>query len=372
VTSSKWRLILGVALVAGLAPAALAAQATYPNVKITGRLQVEFYSFDNDQNAIYQALPANVRAPESSFLIRRARIEARGNLAEQVSFVIAPNYTTGQSGLTLADAYLDVAFTKGETPSTLVLRVGQFKRPFGRYELTSSTNLPSLERGAYRGLVPASSSDLAVGNGYEARDLGAGLYFTGLSDQLDVSVAVMNGALSPNFVDLNGAKSFYARATYAITPKLSVGASFGDHDFQAIDTLPTPDDTTQTRNTGFGLDAQWSAPGEAGLYLMVDYVSGESAVNSANTVWGIQAVAAYHIRMASPTGFLYAIEPALRYDVAEPNNNLIDDQTTLITAGVNLYLTSRTQVRLLYESQGFEDSALSTISGFRGALTMHF
>ena len=69
---------------------------------------------------------------------------------------------------------------------------------------------------------------------------------------------------------------------------------------------------------------------------------------------------------------LYAIEPAFRYDVAEPNNSVVDDQTTLITAGVNLYLSSKAQFRLMYESQSFEDSSLKTISGFRTALTMNF
>jgi len=365
------RSALGLTLVTGLAVGTAAAQTTYPNVKMSGRLQMEFYDFDNGGNALYAALPAAVRAPESAFLIRRARIEAKGNLAENIYFIIQPNYTTGQSGITLKDAYIDVAFTKPEAPSTILLRAGQFKRPFGRYELTSSNNLPSLERGAYRGLVPVASNDLAVGNGFEAHDLGAGLYYTGLSGKLAVSGAVMNGALSPNNIDLNGAKSLYARATFAITPKLSIGASYGDHDFVQRPDTTVPADSA-ARNVGYGLDAQWSAPGEAGLYLMADYLSGESTVNSANTIWGFQAVAAYNIRMTSPTSFLYAIEPAVRYDIAEPNNNVIDDQSTLITAGVNLYLTSKAQIRLMYESQSFEDSSLSTISGFRGALTMNF
>ena len=370
-----WRSASSLAFLTMLAAGAAAAQTTYPNVKVTGKLQVEFYDFNNGENAIYAALPTAVRAPESSFLVRRARVEARGNIAENVSFVISPNYTTGQSGVTLKDAYLDVAFTKQEAKSAFVLRAGQFKRYFGRYELTSSNNLPSLERGAYRGLVPVSSNDLAVGNGFEAHDIGAGLRFTGLDKRLALMGSVMNGSLSPNNIDLNNGKSYYGRATFAITPMLAIGASYGDHDFQTIDTLstgPLVTDTTQTRNTGWGLDAQWSAPGNEGLYVMVDYLSGENTLNSANEIWGFQGVAAYNIRMKSPTSFLYAIEPAFRYDIAEPNNNIIDDQTTLITAGVNLYLSSKAQFRLMYESQSFEDSSLKTISGFRTALTMNF
>ncbi len=368
--STMWRSASSLALLILVTAGTAAAQTTYPNVKLAGRLQVEYYGFNTGENT----LGARLTTPESSFMIRRARIEAKGNLTENITFVIQPNYTTGGFGgaVSFKDAYLDVAFTKPEAKSAVVLRAGQFKRFFGRYELTSSNNLPSIERGAYRGLLPVSSNDLAIANGYEAHDIGAGLMYTGLDKRLAVMGSIMNGALNTNNLDVNSAKSFYARATYAITPMLSIGASWSDHDFIAVDTAAVPDDTTLTRNAGYGFDAQWSAPGNEGLYVMVDYLSGESTLNSANRIWGIQGVAAYNIRMQSPTSFLYAIEPAFRYDIAEPNNSVIDDQTTLITAGVNLYLSSKAQFRLMYESQSFEDSSLKTISGFRTALTMNF
>lgn len=369
--SMMYRIVIGAGLLAAAGAERAPAQATYPSLKVEGRLQVEFYDFNNAGNAAYQALPTSVRAPESSFLIRRARIGVRGQLAENVSFVIQPNYTTGQSGMTLADAYVDVAFTKPEARQAVTLRVGQFKRPFGRYELTTSNNLPTIERGAYRGLVPSASSDLAIGNGYESRDIGAGITYTGAGQRLALTATVMNGALSPNNIDFNGSKSYYARATLALTPRLAIGASYGDHDFVQQPDTALPADSS-ARNAGFGIDAQWSAPGEKGVYAMVDYLNGESTLDSANRIWGLQMVGAYHIRMKSATSFLYAIEPVVRYDVAEPNNGIVDDQNTLVTAGVSLYLTGNSQIRLMYERQGFEDSTLSTISGFRGALTMHF
>src|SRR3954463_1437436 len=53
------------------------AQTTYPNVKVTGRLQEQFYYFDNKD---YTA----VTGPQANFFTRRARIEARGNISENV------------------------------------------------------------------------------------------------------------------------------------------------------------------------------------------------------------------------------------------------------------------------------------------------
>ena len=63
------------ALVTGVSVAQ--AQTTYPNVKVTGRLQEQFYYFGNEDYA------ATV-GPQSNVFTRRARIEARGNISENV------------------------------------------------------------------------------------------------------------------------------------------------------------------------------------------------------------------------------------------------------------------------------------------------
>jgi len=70
-SASRVLLSLGI-WTAGLA-AGLSAQTTYPNVKLNGRLQEQFFYFDNSDYA------AQVGA-KSNFFIRRARIEARGQI----------------------------------------------------------------------------------------------------------------------------------------------------------------------------------------------------------------------------------------------------------------------------------------------------
>jgi len=269
--------------------------------------------------------------------------------------------------VTLEEAYLDVAFTKPEAKSAFVLRAGQFKRYFGRYEQTSTSNLPSIERGTGRGLVPVASNDIAVLSGFMSLDIGAGLMFTGLNKRLLIEGAVMNGR-GQNVMDNNNAKSFYARTTFAVTPKLSLGASYAGH--ESLRAGPPVDSSAS--NNGYGLDGQWSAAGAPGLYVVFDYDNGETLLDSSNRLYGISLVSAYNIRMKSPTSFLYAVEPAFRYDFSEPNDNATNDQSTLITAGVNLYLSSKAQFRLMYQNQSFEDPALKTISGVLTALTMNF
>jgi len=362
--STMWRSAFALASLTLLAAGGAAAQTTYPNVKFGGMLQTQFYSYNNLDNAAYLALPPAAVFPESEFYVRRARISAKGNISEAVSFDIEPQYQTGGAGVTVEEAYLDVAFTKPEAKSAFVLRAGQFKRYFGRYEQTSTSNLPSIERGTGRGLVPVASNDIAVLSGYMSLDMGAGLMFTGLNKRLLIEGAVMNGR-GQNLMDNNNGKSLYARTTFAVTPKLSLGASYAAHEsIQGTD--------SSASNNGFGLDGQWSAAGAPGLYVVFDYDNGETLLDSNNKLYGISLVTAYNIRMKSPTSFLYAIEPAFRYDFSEPNNNVTNDQSTLITAGVNLYLSSKAQFRLMYQNQSFEDPNLTTISGVLSALTMNF
>ncbi len=87
---------------------------------------------------------------------------------------------------------------------------------------------------------------------------------------------------------------------------------------------------------------------------------------------GLQGVAAYNIRMKSPTSWLYAVEPAIRVDLADPNTDAGSDQVTTLTGVLGVYLSSRAQFRVAYERQSFQDDASPSISGIRSALTVNF
>src|SRR5918994_1066995 len=66
------------------------AQTTYPNVKLTGRLQEQSYYFDNEAYAAQAG-------PQSNIFTRRARIEARGNISENVSIYVQPSFEGGRN-----------------------------------------------------------------------------------------------------------------------------------------------------------------------------------------------------------------------------------------------------------------------------------
>jgi len=312
-----------------------AAQASYPNVKVTGRLQEQIYYFDNDFYA-----PLGV-GPNSNIFIRRARIEARGEISENISIYIQPSFeggrnlssvtttctsspvpagggtptitcrTTGRSGLRLRDAYIDVRLTKAVDKSAIYFRAGQEKRPFSRYELTSSTNLPSIERGAGQGLLPLASNDLFGGAGFLSHDVGASMRLEHKLDQvrlITVKFGAYNGQ-GESLNDTNNKKSFGARATAAVTQKIDVGASWFTHDgIVTVDDIP---DSSFT-NTAFDVDAQYGKVGDEGLYVLAEYLQGDNASAAKLSMRGMQGLAAYNIRTKSPTAWLYAIEPFAR------------------------------------------------------------
>jgi hypothetical protein len=361
------------------------AQTTYPNVKLTGRLQEQFYVFDNEPYA------ATVGS-ESNFFTRRARIEARGQISENVTVYIQPSFeggrnlsnvvttcsgtplvcrTTGRSGLRLRDAWIDVRFSPEASKGGLYLRAGQEKRPYSRYELTSSNNLVSIERGAGQGLLPRASNDLFSSNGFLSHDVGASIRYEYKLDDLRL-VTLKFGAYNgqgESLNDVNNTKSFGARATAGLWSKLDIGGSWFAHD--GIVTVGTTPDSAFT-NYAWGVDAQWGKPGEEGLYVLGEYLDGNDATSAKNKIRGVQGLAAYNYRFKSPTSWLYAIEPAFRVDLADPNTALESDRATLITAVLGIYMSSKAQLRVVYERQSFQDDITPAISGVRSALTVNF
>lgn len=380
----------GLAMIASSAT----AQTTYPSVKVSGRLHTQFYYFGNeDYSSVSSA------ATQSNFFIRRARIEARAQLNEYISAFIQPDFaggrstssstsckpvivnsplpdtvsvscsTSGTGGVRLRDAYIDVRFAKPDAKTAFTLRLGQEKKPFSRYELTSSNNLPSIERGGGRGLLASQSNDLFGASGYLSHDVGAS---GRVEHKLEggrvasLTAGLYNGR-GESSNDNNNAKSYGARASVDVWSRLSVGGSYFSHDGIG----GTPVDSAY-KNNGYGFDAQWNKPGEEGLFALAEYLGGENSVNNKVNMTGIQALAAYNIRMKSPTSFLYAIEPGIRFDQADPDTDTNDNESTLISGVLGFYFTSKTQFRIAYESQSFSASGAKSISGIRTALTVGF
>ena len=378
-------IVLGLLATAGIASAS--AQTTYPNVKVAGRLQGQFYYFGNEDYAA-------TTGPQSNTYIRRARIEARVQLNEFVSAYIMPSFeggrapasssctstldtltnaittrcTNGNGGVRLRDAWVDVRLNKPEAPTGFTVRVGQEKRPFSRYELTSSNNLATIERGGGRGLLAVQSNDLFTSAGFLSHDVGASARVEHKLDAAGRLVAVVAGVYNgrgESLNDNNNGKSIGVRGTADLWRKLSLGGAFFSHD-AIVGT------DSAFRNTAFGVDAQWNKVGEPGLYALAEVLSGEAAAAGKAKMLGVQALAAYNIRMTSPTSWLYAIEPVVRVDFADPDTDADDNAATLLTGGIGFYMSSKALFRVVVEHQSFQASGNQSLTGLRTQMQVSF
>lgn len=337
------------------------AQDSYPQIDVGARLHQQFVWFDNSEYG-------GAAGMESGFLLRRARIEVDAWLTDRIFLRVQPSFEGGKNRLRLRDAYVEVWLSPPGGSTGLSVRVGQEKRPFGRYELTSSNNLPSIERGAGEGLLDQSSNGLFGDNGFLSHDVGASLQLkTKLGPRgLFVKGGVYNGE-GESELDVNASKSFGFRATVDVVSELDVGGSFFSHD--GIVTSGAVTDSSFT-NQAWGVDAQWGAVGSPGLVVIADYMWGEDATTARVPLRGLSLVGAYHFRLDS--SWLYAVEPALRFDRSDPNADVDENETTIMTAGVNFYLSEDAQMRVAYERQSFDAPASPPIGGVRTALTVHF
>jgi len=359
------KLVLGAALAIVIsAPAAAAQEAVYPQFVIGGRLQTQFYAFDNDNQSR--------TGSSSNFFIRRARIQVNAKLRENVSLVIQPSFEGGRAtGVRLRDAYIDLRLTPASSRTAFTVRTGAEKKPFGRYELISSNNLPSLERNAGRGLLPVASNNLFETAGYVATDLGASVIVAhklASGRNLTLQLGGYNGQ-GESLNDVNGSKSVGAQATVDLTGKLGLGVAFFSHD-GIVALTPTTSDSS-FRNQAIDLAAQWGKPGDQGLFVVADYMAGEDFTKDRHAMKGLSVVAAYHAR-TSATRRLFAVEPVVRFDWADPDSDVAANGSTLISAGINLYLTAKAQIRLMMETQNPEAAGARTITGLRTAMTMNF
>lgn len=363
-----------------LATGATATRAQTPNVHIVGRVQTQFSTVSGDSSSSFN--PNGVVT--SAFEVRRLRLDANVDIGESIRLVIQPSFEMG--ALRMRDAYLRVLFAHGGGAGVGLI-MGQFKKPFSRYELTSSNTLPSIERGArLRGASGvAAQNNLLEENGYIAHDLGAALDASFLHGRVTARAGVFNGS-GESAVDVNNAKTFGARAAATVLrngaqrPRLNVGAAFVSRD-RAVTTTATstsfaPD--SSHRGNVWGLDAEWGSF-EPGLHLILDFATGDHLANPSfrydagrnegnlrpdtpdsafSTFRSIQVIGAYRVQLADPAGtrLVKMIEPALRVDVTDPDTDRNDDAGMLITPVLNVYFSPTTVLRAGLDLYRYHDA----------------
>jgi hypothetical protein len=351
---------------------ALHAQA--PTVRVSGRMQAQYRLSSGDSSGNFT--PAAV---SNGFEIRRLRMQTDVRFGDNMLAVIQPSFEMG--GIRMRDAYLRV----GLTPQ-IGVTIGQEKSPFQRYELTSSNNLPSVERGVriLRLSGREGLNDLLATNGYASHDLGAFIDWTAPENRFSIKLGVQNGSREST-ADVNSAKSFFGRATATLTtnaddqPMLQLGASLAARDRAICSTCTGtiayyPDSSKTT--TAFGLDLEWGGF-RPGLHVIADFATGDnvpaanrvaSGRNTANlrtaadsalrTFVGVSVIGAYRVNTSGPdTRLIKFVEPALRVDYLDPDTDTGDNEGILITPALSIYFGNTVVLRAGFDLYRYTDAA---------------
>lgn len=120
----------------------LEAQAKKHSMNVSGYIQFQGTVIENDDAKGFDGKGGTTRdtslADEDGFKIRRAKLAVFGNAYEHVKFKLEANFAGTPA--------LDDAFIEDDHLPYLVGKVGQFKVPFSLEELTSDTEILSIER----------------------------------------------------------------------------------------------------------------------------------------------------------------------------------------------------------------------------------
>jgi len=358
--------------------AAAAAQA--PTIQVQGRIQVQYRASSGDSSGNY-----NTTLVSNGFEVRRLRIQTNVRFGDNMTLSIQPSFEMG--ALRMRDAFLRV----GLTPNFGVT-LGQEKSPFQRYELVSSNNLLSIERGVriLRLSGKEGLNDLLTNNGYVSHDLGAFVDYAATANRVTLKLGVSNGSRE-SATDVNNAKSFFGRATAIVLsnaddqPVLQIGGSFGARDRAVCSSAPgtTPGtctayfaDSSKT-TTAFGLDLEYGGF-RPGLHVIADFATGDNVPaalrvatgrNAGNlrpntpndsiaTFRGASLIGAYRIMTTgADTRVVKMIEPALRVDATDPNTNVDGDGGLLITPVLNVYFGNTVVLRAGFDIYRYKDAA---------------
>jgi Phosphate-selective porin O and P len=277
--------------------------------------------------------------PGDQILIRRARFSVAVKINDFVSGLVEPEYAGSKAQLKVA--YLRLAFAPAFNAT-----IGQYKRPFDLFTVTSSADILVIERtGDIRGV------DTCTGVGgicsfnqfleqlqYSATDIGIVLDGHDRASRVTYAVAVMNGP-GPNLADENGTKSYSGRLTVAATPNVHVGGNVAVHDYvnpvRGNAYAPAFEGDLEIGNFARGFHLQAGAVGGDNWRALV---AGEP-----RHFLALQAIATYRVAVHRPP-YAEAIEPVARVSWGNPDTATPRDGGVLLTPGIVWHIAGRNKI----------------------------
>jgi Phosphate-selective porin O and P len=253
--------------------------------------------------------------PQSSFTTRIARLGATGPINDYAKFTLIGDFA--------GTPKLFVGYATFSPTKEWSLTVGQFKPSFGTDYLTPSEMLTFV------------STSKAASYGPTV-DVGANLVWQHAFNKqysMKFSNGIYNGS-GANTSDVNSDKNWVGRIDADLTSLFKVAANF--HSGKSNDT-----GYSRKNISGRGLSAQFAWKNES---AQMEYIYSKSG-STKKDGWYIQAAHSF----VTHSKFLPQIQPAIRYDVTDPNVYIGSNKATALTIGTNFYFDSKyTRVQMNY------------------------
>ena len=302
-----------------------------------------------------QYAASSVGDADNDFFLRRVRLIADITLNDFVTARVQPDFARGK--IALQDVYVRLG-----SSSKFRVWVGQFKRAFDIFELSSSTDLSIIERDArVEGVSGCSGvsgicsySRLIEKLKYAERD--QGIKIDGSSGRLSYQATLTNGT-GINVSDENDGKSYSGRVTFAASEKVSLSGQLGVHDY-----LIESAGNSTARGIAWGVDVEFGTWRD-GAHIQASVIRGDNwkSLNSSDseaTFFTTQIVASYYTERR---GQLAGIEPLLRLSLGDPDTAVGKNAGTVVTPGLMFYLQGKSKIGAnldIYSPQS-GDTALS-------------
>lgn len=342
--------IAGLIAIGVMLPASLSGQVPVVTegpirVELSGRVQTQFNTSSADSTF-------------STFEHRRVRLGAGLTIDDWIEGRVDANFA---HGFRLEDAWMNLGFHPA-----FQIQVGQFKKPFSRIELTSSSTIFPIERGLrIRGLDPISEHHLLLDeNGYLGRELGAQIH--GDAGVFRYSLGAFNGT-GPNLRDENDAKSFAGRLVLKLfEAPFEIGGAASYREFAVVDSLGVEETES---GMAVELDMQYGGFRDPGLGILVEVMQAKNFLIDDPMV-GAQGI--LHWFQPLGDGRLEGIEPLVRASYGDASTQFEGNSGLLLTPGLNVYFQGRNRLMLNWDYFKPELDVLDPEHAIRAQLQLYF
>lgn len=368
-------------------------------INIGGRVQMQ--GRRSSCSAFPVELPCTEEVRNVNWFIRRARIEFTVKFSDFIEGKFAPEFAPASDSLdatNLTDAYGQLNFSDAAR-----LRFGHFKRPFDGFQLTSSTQILTIERDVdvpgVPGIGSLSLDELTERFKLSNRNVGIGLNGKTNNGFFEYWVGVFNGnAGSDNEGDTDG-KQFMARAQISVDAgslplKVAVAGAVTEQPFDRPVTGQLagkdysnfelwaqlggfPSDVVKKveANESVGIGEQLVVQGElffgqnpllnkAGL--PIDLAAGDDFANA----WAFQVVGGWAFPIRG-SGFFRAIQPIFRATYANAATDASFDSNWGLTPGVQIFFAQRQKLALNWDFVIYQGD-LRGVDSFKAQYQFYF